>query len=229
MSNKCINSGRYSRIYRSQQSAMIMKVLTLIVVLLILLAVLFTGASATLSTCELTEEAELGDTNGDKIHRSKASNKITVRLDDNQYVLWPIVLHSSCFLRVMDVVYTNDGDSDIITVHVNDEHFDSFVTRSRSNYGHLWNQPVSSGELENETKLSAGRHTVKLVATVVDKYEVGLECTDELCPKSAQDDSWNKGHIISIFFGVLSAIIGVSSCLIPIYLGRKNCRCYDVN
>lgn len=201
-----------------------MKVLTLIVVLLI--TVLFTGVNAT--TCELTEEAEFGVTNGNKILRSKASNKITVRLDENQYVLWPIVLYSFCFLRIMDVVYTNDGKSDIITVRVNDQDFGSFVTRSRSNHGYLWNQPVSSGKLENVTLLSAGGHTVKLVATAVDKYGIeidkavlGLECKDELCPKSTQENPLDNNNIIVIFFGIFSAVVTVFLFILGKYCCTK--------
>ena len=89
------------------------------------------------------------------------------------------------------MVYTNDGLSDTITLYVDGQKEGSFNTTAQSNYGHLWNKPVSSGPVGHDITLSSGAqdHTIKLVATKVDKYRVEVDriILSLLCTKLMTD------------------------------------------
>jgi hypothetical protein len=186
-------------------------------------------------------EAEHGITNGTITYRGGTSNKLTVRLSEGQYVIWGFVTESSCMLKILNVEYTNDGLSDTITLYINGEQVGSFETKAQSNHGHLWNDPVSSGSVGNETTLSSGDHTVKLTVSKMDEYGIEVDriilaliCTndvsnsDGMCPKSQEpdvtpnNDSWSRGHIIAVSIGVASIFltsIGVIVGLITLITG----------
>ena len=190
--------------------------------------------------CQWSMEAEQGSTNGTIKYRGGTSNKLTVRLSEGQYIIWAFVTESSCMLQVLNVEYTNDGLSDIIALFVDSQNIGSFVTKSQSDHGHLWNEPVSSGPIGKEITLSSGDHTIKSAATKMDKYGIevdkltlGLICTndvsnsDGVCPKSQEpniipnDDPWNKGYTIALSLGILTFIIGVLTLATGIHYHRK--------
>ena len=191
--------------------------------------------------CQWAVEAEHGNTNGTIIQRDGMSNKLTVRLSEDQYIIWGIVTESPCILQILNMVYMNDGLSDTcnITVYVNGGKLvGSFDTRSQS---HL---PISSG-LIGDTVLSSGDHTIKLTATnmnergiEVDRMILGLLCTNgmstsEGCPNLQEQttqepdntisnhDSWDKKLIIGLVFEIFIAIIEVillATTFVTIYI-----------
>ena len=137
--------------------------------------------------CQWSMEAEQGSTNGTIMYHGGTSNKLTVRLSEGQYIIWAFVTESSCMLKVLNVEYTNDGLSDTIALFVDGQNIGSFVTKSQSDHGHLWNTPVSSGPIGKERLLSSEDHTIKLAATKMDRYGIevdklnlGLICTNDV-------------------------------------------------
>lgn len=183
--------------------------------------------------CQWSIEAEQGITNGTITYRGGTSNKLTVRLSEGQYIIWGFVTESSCMLQVLSVEYTNDGLSDTITLYVDGQKVGSFDTKSQSDHGLLWNEPVSSGPIGNQITLSSGDHTVKLAATKMDKYGIEVDrvtlaliCIndvsnlDGICPKSQEpdiipnNDSWNTGYTITVTIGVITSFLGLSGCII---------------
>jgi hypothetical protein len=142
-------------------------------------------------------------------------------------------------LQVLNVVYTNDGLSDTITLYIDGQNVGSFDTKAQSNHGHLWNEPVSSGPIGEEVYLSSGDHTVKLTVTKMGKYGIeidrtilGLICTndvsnsDGICPKSQEpdiiipnNDSWSKADIM----GVIVVCAGCTSTTITLIALITNC------
>ena len=98
-------------------------------------------------------EAEQGSTNGTIMYHGGTSNKLTVRLSEGQYIIWAFVteLSYTCILQILNVVYTNDGLSDTITLYVDGQKEGSFNTRPQSDRGRLWNKPVSSGPVVCES------------------------------------------------------------------------------
>ena len=208
-----------------------MKTPNLMVVLLIILLSNVPLISSRIA-CNLTEEAESGTTNGVKIPRSEASNKITVRLQESEYVFWAITAHSSCLVQVLDVVYTNDGGSDEISVYVNDQQLGSFTTKSQSDNGHIWNRPESSGSLDDVKQLSVGVNHIRVVATVVDEFGVeidkavfGFEC-DQVCPNITPGEGLSIGEIIGTVSGIVGVVLTCIICCVTVYFGRDKCGCH---
>ena len=174
-------------------------------------------------------------------HRSRASNKQTVRLDEGQYITWMITTDSSCLLQVLNVQYTNDGLSDTITIYADGQVVGFFKTRSQSGDGYLWNEPISSGKVGNETMLLSGDHTIKLVATEVDEHLVEIDkitlallCTNDIsdtegsCPKSQESDNdlqdfWDiKEHVIGLAVGMATVVATVITLVARIYCLWRN-------
>ena len=183
--------------------------------------------------CQWSMEAEHGITNGNKTYRSSASGKLTVRLNESQYTVWGFITDYPCTLQVFNIEYTNDGFSDTITLCVDGLELGSLHTREESNHGHLWNVPISSGEVGNQTILPIGDHTFKVVATAVDqphlvevdRATLGLLClsdksdSDGICPRTQEADTtlittetWEKDTVIVLVFGLFGAVVGVITC-----------------
>ena len=205
--------------------------LTVIVVLLL------QSTAIVSKTCQWSDEAEHGNTNGEIIHRGGASNKQTVRLNTGQYISWGFVTDSSCRLQVSNVVYTNDGVSDTITVYVDSQGVGSFNT-SESNHGYSWSESVSSGPIGDEIQLSSGDHTIKLVAIAeVDEYSVEIDIitlrmscelsdSEGSCPKlDDANEPWTRGQIIGLVFGITTFVITLLSIIISIICSCKNGCC----
>ena len=112
---------------------------------------------------------------------------------------------------------------------------ESFRTRSQSNNGHLWDEPVSSGPIGNNISLSGGECTIKLVATRVDEHGIEIDrinlgllytsyipnpeglCSNTHEQDSVSDkDSWDRGHIIGVSVGVITITIGIVSTVIGV-------------
>ena len=188
-----------------------------------------------INCCRLDFIAEYGNTNGEIISRSAASYGHTVRFTrKGQFLYWFFVTQSTCNIDVLNVLYTNDGPSDNLTVYINDSFIDSFQTVNHSREGVFWNKIVESGLVGRTTVLRQGNHTLNVsVVTVVihgveiDKVTIGVLCDDDLClvktlgqptnnnniagdlNASPDDQTLDKGHIISLVIGVSSTVISV--------------------
>ena len=90
-------------------------------------------------------EAEEGTHTGYAVARSAASNQYTVRLGEGQYVENSFTTQGNCSVTVTDIVYTNDGGSDTITISLDGRAIDTFHTLSGTGGSHLWNVQRSSG------------------------------------------------------------------------------------
>ena len=194
--------------------------------------------------CQWSVEAEHGNTNGTIFQRDGTSNKLTVRLSEDQYIIWGFVTESSCILSVLNVVYMNDGLSDTcnITVYVDGGQLvGSFDTRAQS---HL---PVSSGPI-GEAVMSSGDHTIKLTATNMNEYGIeidrmtlemlctnGMSTSDGACPNaqeaglenckvSSNHDSWDKKLIIGLAFEIFFAIVEAILLFVTLYFYCKKIK-----
>lgn len=136
--------------------------------------------------CQLEFHAEYGTTNGRVIPRSAASNGKTVRFEnEEQFVFWNFVTHSSCNIDILNVIYTNDGQSDNITVFIDGNYVGDFQTVEHSRKGDLWNSLVPSGLIGSTTVLPKGNHTLNVSVSLVDVYGVEV---DEVIVGSLCDD-----------------------------------------
>ena len=90
-------------------------------------------------------EDEEGTHTGHAVARSAASNQHTVRLGEGQHVENSFTTQGNCSVTVTDIVYTNDGGSDTITISLDGRAIDTFHTLSGTGGSHLWNVQRSSG------------------------------------------------------------------------------------
>ena len=188
-------------------------------------------------SCRLDFIAEYGNTSGGELtSRSAASYGRTVRFTrKGQFLYWFFITQSTCNIDVLNVLYTNDGPSDNLTVYLNENFIGSLQTVEHTREGVFWNKIVESGLIGRTTVLQQGNHTLNIsVVTVdiygveIDKVTLGVLCDDDLClvqtvgqPSNVNniidgdsnalldDGTLDKGHIISLVIGVSSTVISV--------------------
>ena len=178
-----------------------------------------------INCCRLDFIAKYGNTNGETVSRSAASYGRTIRFTNKgQFLYWVFVTQSTCNIDILNVLYTNDGPSDNLTVYLDENFIGSFQTLEHSREGIYWNKIVESGLIGRTTVLQQGNHTLNIsVVTVdihgveIDKITIGVLCEDDLCSIKTlglptndntiappDDGNLDKGHIISLVIGVSS-------------------------
>ena len=208
--------------------------MSLIGLVLLLIMILLTHINQ-INCCRVDFIAEYGNTNGEVIPRSAASYGHTVRFTRRgKFLYWFFTTQSTCNIDVLNVLYTNDGPSDNLTVYLNENFIGSFQSVDHSKEGVYWNKIVESGLIGRTTVLQQGNHTLNIsIVTVdihgveIDKVTLGVLCEDDLCLVKAQgqptdddslgndsnsppnDGALDKGHIISLVIGVSSTVISV--------------------
>ena len=109
-------------------------------------------------------------------YRSEASDQQTVHLTSSgQYVSYTITSHSRCSFHILGLQYSNDGDSDTISIYLDNERFGEFITHSSSGGGHLWNVFENPGLIGNTQILDHGEHTLTIRVSATDQYGVELD------------------------------------------------------
>ena len=200
--------------------------------LLLLLIVTIVNCNESFS-CHLEFIAAYGrkDSDAELISRSAATYGKTVRFTKvGQSVSWNFTTHSStCNFDVLNVVYSNDGPADNLTLYLDQKYVGDFQTIEHTNEGVFWNQMVESGLIGRTKVLSEGNHLLKLVVGVtdiygveIDKIEVGVLCGSEGdcsvkidgAPTDQQGlsgesggENWNTETIISLAVGLISTAI----------------------
>lgn len=126
--------------------------------------------------CQLPFIAAYGVTDGELMSRSAATYGKTVRFFRiGQYVFWNFVAQSSCNLDILNVIYSNDGPSDNLTMYLDKKYIGGFQSVEHSNEGIFWNKMVESGLIGKTNLLSQGNHTLRLNVVSVDKYGVEID------------------------------------------------------
>ena len=120
-------------------------------------------------------EAEDGSHSGAVHSRSEASGSKTVYIHQYGYVENTFLTTGTCTVSVINVVYSNDGGSDTITLSIDGTTVGSFNTLAESNGGQLWNTFRSSGSVGSTLALNGTDHSLRLVATSADQYGVELD------------------------------------------------------
>lgn len=107
--------------------------------------------------------------------RSQASKQKSVLLFQDDILTFNICSLSEIDLTVNEMVYSNDGNSDTITISIDQHIIGSFTTISSSNGGLGWNNFTTSGQIGNKTTLSEGQHKVEITISSADSYGVELD------------------------------------------------------
>ena len=143
--------------------------------LFVIVVVTFLQLHCKSSALIIDKEAEYGTTTGTRMYRSAASNDRTVWLHKGETIVLSLTTEGPCSMRIKNAVYSNDGNSDRVSIRVNGIYLGQFRTRSKSNWGYLWNVFLSTGPIGNTIVLSTVTHTIKIVADYTDYYGVEID------------------------------------------------------
>ena len=191
-------------------------------------------------------QAEYGVTNGEVMFRSAASDGKTVRFtEEGQFVYWIFKTPPrTCGFDILNVIYSNDGPSDNITVWLDEEYVDGFETFNHRKEGAFWNYMRESGLLGTAMALTEGNHTLNVSVSSVDVHGVEIdevivgvlcddikECSESLLiynqPKNVVPVDPNEtsrlptGDIIAIVSVIVAAVIGLPGAIVAIYKCRS--------
>ena len=158
-------------------------------------------------SCRLDIEAENGDSEGGvQMQRSRASNRITVLVTEEEDITFELqVAPSMCQLTVDYVQYSNDGLSDVIVLYLNMTIIGQFSSEAASGNGDLWNVMRRSGQVGNPVQVFQGISELQIVAKTTDEFGVELDkislqfdCSNtssvsDVCPQSVVNITGSTG------------------------------------
>ena len=158
-------------------------------------------------SCRLDIEAENGDSEGGvQMQRSRASNRITVLVTEEEDITFELqVAPSMCQLTVDYVQYSNDGLSDVIVLYLNMTIIGQFSSEAASGNGRLWNVMRRSGQVGNPVQVFQGISELQIVAKTTDEFGVELDkislqfdCSNtssvsDVCPQSVVNITGSTG------------------------------------
>ena len=127
--------------------------------------------------CNVTLKAENG-VGGKQMYRSRASGGISVLLYEGQTITEIILIHNTndeCSLKLQNVVYSNDGISDDVTVSINGTKLGSFKSEPRSEQGEGWNNFQVRAGFSTEEKLTDSLYNISLDVTQADEYGIEID------------------------------------------------------
>ena len=155
---------------------------------LLALSLLVSVVSINCTECILTIEAEKTQYTGTIMMRSEASNGETVLLTFAERIDQPFTVFNNHLIKVIGVFYTNDGESDNMTVSIDGTTLGIVETVEKYGQGALWNVVRNSGPLENEVLLRPGEHEFQVYVTSddlngveLDKIHLVMNCSGRSC------------------------------------------------
>ncbi|KAL3877039.1 hypothetical protein ACJMK2_034795 [Sinanodonta woodiana] len=109
------------------------------------------------------------------IPRSEASGQATLKMNKGQTVSIEFCMMTLSEIEVQNVWYSNDGESDLITVTVDNTKLGEVLTEPLYKNGAGWNIFNPSGSLGSIIYLSEGRHQLSLYIEKGDEYGVEID------------------------------------------------------
>ena len=126
-------------------------------------------------------QAEDGiSTEAEKMFRSNAKNGVAVLIKQEASVtlFFQMIGNSTCQMRVENLRYSNDGQSDVFTITLNQARsiaLGSARTRDASSNGELWNEFRDTGPIGQHTNIREGLYHLVITATIADEYGVEID------------------------------------------------------
>ena len=200
--------------------------------------------------CRVDIEAEHGvSTNGVEMYRSKASNGITVLIQQGENITFEFkVGPNTCQLTIDDIRYSNDGISDTLLLHLNTTTIGQFTSTAVRRYepGTIFRR---SSQVGNPVQAFQGTNELRILAKTTDEYGVELDkislqfnCSNttiavsanDVCPQSVVivrsiDTTGNKKtltdvDIITIASTVVMFVLGLIGIVVSI--ASVGYKCY---
>ena len=199
------------------------------------------------SGCYVDFEAEYGTSTGTTMHRSEASNKMTVLLFESESIEHRFTTSSSCVFMLRGLHYSNDGLTDNVTLSINGQFIVQVETIQEYGDGHLWNEIRDSGSIGKEISIAPGQHSLEISVTSSDSYGVEIDVTildfscendndvNGRCLKTVvealeEPDSNGKKDTLAIVVSVVTIIGTLVGLLVPAIIVyncyRQHCNDY---
>ena len=196
------------------------------------------------SGCYVDFEAEYDTSTGTTMHRSEASNKMTVLLFESESIEHRFTTSSNCVFMLRGLHYSNDGLSDTVTVTINGQFIVQVETIEEYGLGHLWNVIRDSGSIGKEISITPGQHSLEISVTSSDMYGVEIDVTsldfscendndvNGRCLKTVvesleeEPDSNGKKDTLAIVVSVCTIIGTLVGLLVPAIIVYKCYRKY---
>ena len=145
--------------------------------------------------CSVKFEAEYSSHTGAVMERDRASNEYTVLLTQEDSIEEEFRVFNTHTVEVTGVYYSNDGESDNITVSIDGGLIGTFETREKYGEGFLWNRFRDTGILQNKLIILPGDHKLRLFVNSsdlngveIDNILLEVNCTEcsesyDTCPQ----------------------------------------------
>lgn len=176
-------------------------------------------------------EAEEGLYTGTLVPRHSASGDFTVSLQEGEYIQHLFTIHADCVVYVDDVVYRSDGPEILINITLA-QVVGHFTTDSGGSGMDLLNTVHNSGPVGEALQLSQGSYQFSLTAirtnereVEIDKSTLNFNCDED--PKITinrnddddfgSDNGLTRSEIIAIAGTVITAVIGIPTCIATIF------------
>ncbi|KAK3579223.1 hypothetical protein CHS0354_033290 [Potamilus streckersoni] len=79
--------------------------------------------------------------------RSNASHYESLKVYEGDIIRLRLCPLETTFISIMDIIYSNDGGSDIVNVTLEGSDIGSLVSLAHTNYGEKWNDFLSGGQV----------------------------------------------------------------------------------
>lgn len=110
-----------------------------------------------------------------RMPRSGASENFTVLMKNGDFIHIEICLRDATFVRIENIVFSNDGDADSISATIDERNMGTFQsTSTHGNLGNDWNSFMSSGPLQGKAMLDLGRHVITL-RSATDEWGIEID------------------------------------------------------
>jgi hypothetical protein len=126
---------------------------------------------------EIHLEAENGDGRGEFRHRGNASYNATVWLHEGEFRTMEFKISKPAVYSI-GVRYSNDGNSDNVSVSIDREEVGQLLTMDTREAGMIpgegWNN-FEEGDVAEAINLTSGKHKVEVLAVDTDSYGVEID------------------------------------------------------
>ncbi|XP_021375023.1 uncharacterized protein LOC110464240 [Mizuhopecten yessoensis] len=120
-------------------------------------------------------EAENFVTDKFALHRLNATGEESINFNQGQFIHVYFCLRAESEVAVDNILYSNDGGSDMFEVSIDGVKLGEIVTPEHSQNGLLWNNFLSSQQVGPSLTLSSGYHVISINFTSTDFYGVEID------------------------------------------------------
>ncbi|KAL3877026.1 hypothetical protein ACJMK2_034782 [Sinanodonta woodiana] len=128
------------------------------------------------------------------IFRSRASSHMIIHLFKGDILKLDMCTGKATNVSIHDIVYSNDGNSDLVNITTDRKEFVSFYSVQGSDWGHLWNEFHHVNASGSNTTMSAGSQSMYIYIQEADCYGIELDKIEVELDEHADSASFWCGY-----------------------------------